>query len=203
MVLSWYHRCMARRPFTTQVTTSIVIGAAGDMLAQHWTVSFTRPPLASSPSLGSAHDIDPCTDTRKEPQSRGLDWHRVGIMGLYSGCFSAPLVLAWLKALDRLPFKSLMARVAIDQLCFSPFGLAYYFVVTGILYRQSAATIHANLSQNYSVALLRNYQIWPFIQAVNFYYVPLAYRLLFTQAVALGWNTYLSLLFHRYEMKEG
>ncbi|ORX47981.1 hypothetical protein DM01DRAFT_265966, partial [Hesseltinella vesiculosa] len=33
--------------------------------------------------------------------------------------------------------------------------------------------------------------LWPAVQLANFYFVPLQHRLLITNIVALGWNSYL------------
>jgi hypothetical protein len=35
-------------------------------------------------------------------------------------------------------------------------------------------------------------QIWPFVQIIKFYFVPLRYRLVAAQAFALIWNTFVA-----------
>lgn len=39
---------------------------------------------------------------------------------------------------------------------------------------------------------VHSFQVWPAVQLVNFYFVPLEHRLLLVQSVALLWNTYLA-----------
>jgi hypothetical protein len=55
-------------------------------------------------------------------------------------------------------------------------------------------SIADKLRAEYRTALMANYQLWPFVQLVNFYYVPLHYRLAVVNTVAIGWNGYLSVL---------
>jgi protein Mpv17 len=50
------------------------------------------------------------------------------------------------------------------------------------------------LQKNYVTALTSNYMIWPFVQIVNFKFIPLHYRVLFVNVVSIGWNCYLSFL---------
>ena len=44
----------------------------------------------------------------------------------------------------------------------------------------------------YWEVLKTNWKVWPVVQCLNFSIVPLQYRLLFVNVVALGWNAYLS-----------
>jgi protein Mpv17 len=52
----------------------------------------------------------------------------------------------------------------------------------------------AKLEANYVPALTANYMIWPFVQLVNFKFVPLQHRVLFVNLISIGWNCYLSFL---------
>uniref|UniRef100_A0ACB8G9D3 Uncharacterized protein n=1 Tax=Sphaerodactylus townsendi TaxID=933632 RepID=A0ACB8G9D3_9SAUR len=48
------------------------------------------------------------------------------------------------------------------------------------------------LEKDYKDTLITNYYIWPAVQVVNFYFVPLNYRLAVVQCVAILFNSYLS-----------
>lgn len=46
----------------------------------------------------------------------------------------------------------------------------------------------------YLSALVANWQLWPFVQAINFRFMPLRYRVPFTGAVGIAWQVFLSIL---------
>jgi len=51
-------------------------------------------------------------------------------------------------------------------------------------------------------ALLTNWKVWPLAQLVNFRYMPLAYRVPFSQTCGVFWNLYLSLLNAKEDQKQ-
>lgn len=111
-----------------------------------------------------------------------------------------------------------LQRVALDQLLFAPFFLGVYFVYNGLWEGSSRAAIEhklqkvppslrrrspvASLVQSYFTALISNYKLWPAVQCINFYFVPLNYRLVFVNVVALGWCAYLSNLNYRHASRK-
>lgn len=52
----------------------------------------------------------------------------------------------------------------------------------------------AFMGGTFASAYARNWMVWPWVQVVNFKFVPLQHRVLVVNAVALGWNCYLSYL---------
>ncbi|KAI9836523.1 MAG: Protein required for ethanol metabolism [Sclerophora amabilis] len=48
------------------------------------------------------------------------------------------------------------------------------------------------LDKTYKSALAKNWMVWPWVQAINFKFVPLDHRVLVVNVVSLGWNCYLS-----------
>lgn len=50
------------------------------------------------------------------------------------------------------------------------------------------------LDKNYTTALAKNWMVWPFVQLINFKFVPLMHRVLVVNVISLGWNCYLSFL---------
>jgi protein Mpv17 len=113
--------------------------------------------------------------------------------------------------------RTIAARVAADQLIFTPIGLTLFLstmaffegwpprkALEGADARPGAeparaeATARERVEQRLRAAWLpaftRNLIVWPAVQAVNFSVVPLEHRVLVVNVVALGWNCYLSWL---------
>lgn len=82
-----------------------------------------------------------------------------------------------------------VARVACDQLAFAP-------VMIGV-FLSSMATMEGGspkqkLETTWWPALKTNWMVWPFVQVINFTFLPLQHRVLFANVVSIGWNSYLS-----------
>lgn len=93
-----------------------------------------------------------------------------------------------------------LQRVALDQLLFSPVFIAIYFLYNGILERDSEykKPVLKQLGDGYLPALTANYKVWPAVQCITFSLIPLNFRLMFVNCVAIGWCAYLSNLTYKH-----
>ncbi|RKP40181.1 hypothetical protein BJ085DRAFT_7005, partial [Dimargaris cristalligena] len=90
--------------------------------------------------------------------------------------------------------KAVLKRVVTDQCCWAPVGIGFFFVFISIAEGGGFEGIKEKFQQNYLPALTANYKVWPLVQFVNFFYVPLALQVPFVSFVSLFWNSYLSWL---------
>lgn len=87
--------------------------------------------------------------------------------------------------------KTLLARVACDQLVFAPVATGVFLSSMALL---EGADPRQKLNERYFTALRTNYLVWPMAQFVNFKFVPVQHQLLFVNVLNLGWNCFLSCL---------
>ncbi|KAG0032604.1 Protein required for ethanol metabolism [Podila clonocystis] len=176
-----YTRTLAKYPVWTQAFTTGVLFGTGDIIAQFLIEGNAKKGKDKNPTVFDA----------------SWDVARTGRMAIFGAGFAGPVLHHWYKFLDRkiqlsTPFRSLLGRVAVDQLCFAPCFIASFFVGQGLLAGESKQTIQARLEKGYPGALKSNYMVWPGVQLLNFWCVPLQHRLMVVNTFALGWNTYLS-----------
>lgn len=81
--------------------------------------------------------------------------------------------------------------MACDQLLFAPTFIGVFLTSMAVL---EGTPPRDKLDKSYVPALTTNYMVWPFVQLVNFKFVPLQHRVLFVNLIAIGWNCYLSFL---------
>ncbi|CAD6189285.1 unnamed protein product [Caenorhabditis auriculariae] len=91
--------------------------------------------------------------------------------------FVAPSLSVWFRVLERVKSSNLkllpLKRVFVDQLTFI---------------KESKDRMTRDWWTIYSNSL----KLWPAVQLINFYFMPLNYRVILVQSVAFFWNTYLS-----------
>lgn len=107
-----------------------------------------------------------------------------------------PAATTWFKFLQTkilLGNKNLeiVARVTADQTLFAP---AHLFVFLNSMAIMEGSSPKEKLEKTYAIALQRNWTVWPFVQFVNFCFIPLEHRVLLVNVVSLGWNCYLSFI---------
>ncbi|CAK7562922.1 MAG: Protein required for ethanol metabolism [Sporothrix epigloea] len=168
-MLAWYKARLAARPLLTQSVTTAILFATGDITAQQLVER-----------RGAAdHDVV-----------------RTGRMALYGGTVFGPAATTWYGILQRhvvlsTPRKTMLARVAADQLLFAPVFCGVFLGSMAVL---EGGSPREKLKKYYASALTANYALWPAVQMVNFSLVPLEHRVLFVNVISIGWNSYLSFL---------
>lgn len=84
------------------------------------------------------------------------------------------------------------SRVAVDQLCWSPIGIALYFSCMTLMEGKGIGEIRRRCREKYVETLITNWEVWPLFQLANFALVPVAFRLLCVNVVSIVWNSFLS-----------
>ena len=161
-ILRIYSSYVAKHPYLTQCATAGCLTAVGDCLAQN---------LFSN----EKYDI-----------KRTLKFAAIGTF------YFGPICTGWLRFLSsKLEHKPLV-MVAVDQALAAPVitvgFLAIFTKINGMSNEEAFSTIKNEFWGIQSKA-------WPFwisVQAINFKFMPLAYRVLFIQVASIFWNTYLS-----------
>ncbi|KAL1244793.1 Mpv17-like protein [Trichinella spiralis] len=121
-------------------------------------------------------------ETKKKPKR--FDFVRTARFICIGSFFFAPLLKSWFAFLQNrihckaYPRLSPVKRLFADQIICSPVVLASFLVLL--------------LSNTILGHYLTGLKVWPFMQLVNFYLVPLEHRILVVQMVAIFWNTYLA-----------
>ncbi|XP_069106456.1 uncharacterized protein [Argopecten irradians] len=177
MALRFYLRVLEKFPMATMSVTTGTLMAAGDGVAQ----------LA--------------VEKKQEP----YDFKRTGRFlgfGLFIG---GPMFRLWYLGLDKA-FKGTtlgpLKMLACDQLLWAPSFLTFFLGTMGALRGDSTQQIKEKISNDIWPVLVTNWKIWPAVQLVNFYLVPLQHRVLVVNFVALGWNTYMAWVSEK-ELTEG
>lgn len=83
-------------------------------------------------------------------------------------------------------------KVFVDQFVFAPVFLAALLSVIGYSQHQDVEKVKDKMKNDYLDILTSNYAVWPWVQLINFRFVPLNYQVLVTQSVAVLWNIYFS-----------
>ncbi|KAJ1822374.1 hypothetical protein LPJ56_000821 [Coemansia sp. RSA 2599] len=167
----------AERPLATLTVTNGTLGGVGDILAQ--TIE--------------AHNERRRFHWDAKRTARFVAW----------GSICAPLFHKWYLLLNRVfPMakqaskSSFMAsvgkRVAADQLVYAPMGIAGFFIAMNFMEGRGWQSAKRRLGEYYWPTLTANYAVWPAVQAINFGFVPVLYRVPFSSAVSIFWNAFIS-----------
>lgn len=117
------------------------------------------------------------------------------------------MLIRWYIYLDKLmgrgrTQKLVLKKVLVDQIVFSPVNLLCYFTTVGLLERRSLRYIYEEFKQKGMANIyLVEWGIWPAAQWVNFYLLPMRYRILFDNVISFFFDIYSPYIKYKTELK--
>lgn len=104
----------------------------------------------------------------------------------------------WYRVLDSnfrrpRPFANAVSKVAANQCLFSPIFLYLSVGFIGLLKSGDWREVGEMIDRELAGILIADIKLWPVVQFVNFYFMPLHLQVAFNSAVAVVWNTYFSM----------
>ncbi|XP_003461173.1 peroxisomal membrane protein 2 [Cavia porcellus] len=171
--LAWYLLLLRLYPVHTKAATSGILSAVGNFLAQ-------------------------MIKKRKTEDSQSLDVSGPLRYAVYGFFVTGPLSHYLYLFLERwvppeVPLAT-VKRLLLDRLFFAPAYLLLFFLAMSLLEGKDAAAFATWVRSSFWPALKMNWRVWTPLQFVNINYVPLQFRVLFANLVALFWYAYLASL---------
>ncbi|RYP70430.1 hypothetical protein DL771_005471 [Monosporascus sp. 5C6A] len=170
-----YARAQRKRPWVTQVTSTLVIYFCADLSAQRISGNSYDPKrTVRSLIIGGVSSI---------PSYTWFMWLSRNFN------YSSHLL-------------SIAAKVAVNQTFFTPIFNTYFFGAQALLSGDTLSETWERVKMTVPVSIANSLKLWPAVTAFSFTYVPLEYRSVFAGVVAVGWQTYLSFLNRQAELRE-
>ncbi|KAJ5614044.1 hypothetical protein N7528_007698 [Penicillium herquei] len=191
----WYARVQSESPYKTQIWSSIIIYLFGDLGAQLLFPSEDQAPKAGQNKAASAElkkeDEKPAFGSSYNP------WRTV--RHLMIGAISSIPSYKWFMFLHNnfnysSKFLSILTKVVVQQMCFTPVFNTYFFSMHSLLAGASFEETFERLKKALPVSITNSVKLWPAVTAFSFMYVPPEFRNVFSGGIAVCWQTYLSWL---------
>lgn len=164
-----FQSCLQKRPLLTQVVVTGAICGAGDGC---------------------------CQIVFEKRNTKTYDLVRTGRFFVLGALFITPVLNRWFRVLERRvnghPKLVPLKRMMIDQFMFSPFFNALILFNLRMLEGDGVKESYRRMKEDWSTIYINSLKVWPAVQLINFYFIPLNMRVIVVQLVAFFWNTYLS-----------
>ncbi|XP_061907271.1 peroxisomal membrane protein 2 [Entelurus aequoreus] len=174
-LLQQYLFLLKKYPILTKSITSGILSALGNLLSQ----------------IVEARKKSKDNEVAQEIDTAGAA--RYAIYGLFiTGPVSHyfyQLMEVWMPSTD--PY-CVLKRLLLDRLVFAPGFLLLFFFVMNILEVKGLDDFMKKFRRSYWTALKMNWRVWTPFQFININFVPLQFRVLFANMVALFWYAYLA-----------
>ncbi|KAI9876248.1 MAG: hypothetical protein M1830_006941 [Pleopsidium flavum] len=171
-----YGRSQRKRPYVTQLCSSLVIYLCGDVCAQN---------------IGG-DDYNPWRTVRNITIG--------GISSIPSYKWFIFLGQTFNYSSKTL---SLTTKVLVNQIAFSPLFNSYFFGMQALLSGDRFAEAWEHIKRTVPISLINSCKLWPAVTAFSFTFIQAQYRALFAGIIAIGWQSYLSYLNQKAADEEG
>ncbi|XP_036383163.1 peroxisomal membrane protein 2 [Megalops cyprinoides] len=172
-LLQEYLILLKKYPILTKSVTSGILSALGNLLSQ-------------------------ALERRKKSKNltKDIDFLGPARFAVYGLCVTGPLSHYFYQLLELL-FPStvpycMLKRLLLDRLIFAPAFLLLFFFIMNILEGKKWSAFQGKVRAGYWPALKMNWKVWTPFQFININYVPVQFRVLFANLVALFWYAYLA-----------
>ncbi|KAG9241216.1 hypothetical protein BJ878DRAFT_466853 [Calycina marina] len=170
-----YGRSQRKRPLTTQFVSSLVIYVLGDLSAQNI----------------NGDEYDPARTVRALIISSGSSIPSFKWFMFLNNNFNYSSKIL-----------SLATKVTVNQVVFTPIFNTYFFGMQSLLSGDSLSEVWDRITRTVPTSMLNSCKLWPAVTAFSFTFIEPQYRSIFAGVIAIGWQTYLSMLNRRAEMTE-
>lgn len=179
----------------TNALISTALGTVGDAIEQHYDLISGRI-SAKKGETDSSHTSD-----AKFNWTRSL---HMSAAGLTTGVVTHFWYIFLDKRLGVLRnAKTITTKILVDQILFSPINLTVYFSTIGLMERSSISRVFDELKEKGMQQIyVAEWVIWPPAQFVNFYFLPLRYRMLWDNLISLGFDIYSPYVKYRTELRK-
>jgi hypothetical protein len=116
------------------------------------------------------------------------------------GVFSTPLAIFNIYMLNKyfkvIGFKSLLINLLLLQFIIGPCFLITFFIYMNFYNRKSLRDAILDVKKRFYNIWIDQGKYWPFVNFINFYFVPYTYRVYVNQCASMTWNVYISYYMH-------
>ncbi|KAI8467798.1 MAG: hypothetical protein J3K34DRAFT_429281 [Monoraphidium minutum] len=184
---AWTAYCdsLVKRPLVTKILTGVAGTVVGDGIAQATAHLSERRAAAARPGA--------------RPPRFHYDWARVARLCAYAAAIGSPVGHYWFAFLDKTVFPTRMAhpltallKMGLDQAIMAPAGMALFFFSISLMEGKRVQQAVEVVQDKFVRTMLANYMLWPAAQLVNFRLVPPEQRILYVNAIYIGWVSFLS-----------
>lgn len=167
--LAWasYKKQLIKRPLPTKAITSACVASLSDIIAQRL--------------VGTQYSLQ-----------RTL---KMALWGLLIGAPSAHFWHYYLQkwfARKADNFETVIQKVILDQLTFGPaYNLAFMSYTAMVVHKVPPTVFKYKLAQEFPTLQLNGWKVWPLVSLINYRYIPVQFRVLFANVVALFWGVFV------------